>query len=267
MITASIVGGVVITIRDGLDPGASIQVVESFFLEYELWFDLLKSVILIAIFTLMWRKIRVKIPKYENNKAKAPVVILTVLAFVGLNYALISLLEISTLMQHFPSYEEIVEVLSSGSFLVRILAVGIAGPIVEELVCRGIVLNRLLSWMSKWVAVLVGSALFGLIHFNLLQSLYAFLLGIAFSVLYLRYRNLWLPIIGHIAFNLANVILAEVMEATGAEFRVWLISAPGALLTVICVFLLIKRTTAASLVEESAVEVDSVTAVQPEGLH
>ena len=253
----SIIASVVIVLRDGIDPDAVAQALASFILEYGLWFDLVSSVLLIILFALMWRKIRLKLPNYDNTKANILTITLTVLAFVGLNYFLVSIFEITNLMQYFPSYDEIAEILGSGSFLVRILALGIAAPIVEEIVCRGIILNRLLAWMPKVVAVLVGSALFGLIHFNLLQSLYAFVLGIAFSLIYLRNRNLWIPIIAHMAFNLANVILTEIIEMTGAEISVWILLIPSTLVTALCVLLLVKRTTAASLVTSSNTETDA----------
>jgi len=167
-----------------------------------------------------------------------------------------SLFDLTDIIQYFQSYEEIVEILGSGNLLVRSLPIVIAAPIGEELLHRGIVLNRLLSWMPKWVAVLVGSALFGLLHLNLLQGLYAFVLGIAFSLLYVRYRNLWVPIFAHAAINLTSIAIVEILDTTGIEFNAWLLLIPSTLVAIVCVVLLIKLTKAAVLIQEPEVEVE-----------
>lgn len=249
---ASFIAGIVFAVvhLDDPNPYAISEAMIAFMSAYSLWFVLIANAMSIIIFALMWRKIRLTLQKYDNTKLSILTVILTILSCAGFNLILVSTFEITNLVQYFPSYDAVAEMLTSGSLLVRILAIAVAAPIVEELLCRGIVLNRLLSWMPKWVAILVGSALFGIIHFNLLQGLYAFVVGIAFSVLYLRYRNLWIPIIGHAAFNLANVVLIEIIDTMGVEINIWLLLIPGALITLACVVLFAKRTTAATPVQE-----------------
>jgi membrane protease YdiL (CAAX protease family) len=83
----------------------------------------------------------------------------------------------------------------------------VVGPITEEFCFRGVILNRLLNWTPTWVAVSITSFLFGLAHLNLLQSMYAFVFGFAFSLVYLRFRTIWAPIILHAACNATNSFL------------------------------------------------------------
>jgi len=190
--------------------------VEKFSTEYFLWFSLAASLVALLVFYLMWRRERVGLPVYENAKLRPITAIMTTLLFGSLNFVLIAIIGISGIIQYFPSHDEVTQMLTTGSFLVQILALGIVGPIVEELLCRGIVLNRLCSWMPKWAAVLISSLLFGVIHFNLFQGIYAFFMGIVLSVLYLRYRNIWVAIIAHIAFNMGNIMLRAILETVGA---------------------------------------------------
>ena len=204
----------------------------------------------------MWRKIRINLSKYDNAKLGLLTVALTILSCACVSNIMTSLFDLTDIIQYFQSYEEIVEILGSGNLLVRSLPIVIAAPIGEELLHRGIVLNRLLSWMPKWVAVLVGSALFGLLHLNLLQGLYAFVLGIAFSLLYVRYRNLWVPIFAHAAINLTSIAIVEILDTTGIEFNAWLLLIPSTLVAIVCVVLLIKLTKAAVLIQEPEVEVE-----------
>ena len=168
-----------------------------------------------------------------------------------MNYIILSIVELTNLTQYFPSYERLADAMTSSSYLMQFIVVGLLAPIAEEVVCRGILLNRLCSWMPKWPAVIVGSAIFGLIHFNLFQGLYAFMIGIAFSLLYLRYRNLLIPIIGHIAFNSANIVFRMVLEMTGSEeFNPWIILIPSTVIAFGIILILIKFTKAAKLIEE-----------------
>lgn len=245
IIFGGIVVGATVALRDGLDLDAVLDGTTDIILEYGLWFDLVSKIINITIFALMWRKMREYLPKYDNVKAKSSTVVLTIFLFASFNYVLVSVFEITNLIHYFPSYDEIAEAISGSGFLSQMLVIGIGAPVVEELLCRGVVLNRMLSWMPKWVAALASSAIFGLIHLNLLQSLYAFVVGIALAALYLRYRNLWVPIVGHIAFNSANLILIEIFEVTGAAFNAWLLLVPSALFSVVCVTLLIACTKSA----------------------
>jgi len=204
---------------------------------------------------IIWRKTKKDLPKYENTKLTVTVTALTILLCAGLHYTVISIIDLTGFMYLFPSFietaEEIAAVFANAGLLVRIIVAVIAAPVVEEILCRGIVLNRLLLWMPKWVAMLVSSVLFGVIHLNIPQGLPAFVIGIVFSMLYLRYRNLWVPIIAHAAYNFANFAFYLVI---GEEINTWLLLAPSILVAGVCVLLLIKITPAAALVQERAQE-------------
>jgi len=227
---------------------------EAFLSEHVLLLTLIGNALAIILFTLMWRKIRLKLQKYENSKLTALSLTLTIALSIALNYFLVVFIGLTGIIDFFPSYEEIVIILSGGNLLIRVIAIGISAPIIEEILCRGIILNRLLAWMPKWPAIIISSALFGIVHFNLFQGLYAFAIGVVFAVLYLRYRNLWIPIIGHAAFNLANLLLVEVVDAFGLEINALLLLIPSVLVTVASTILIIKITKKAVLIPRQTVE-------------
>jgi hypothetical protein len=58
-------------------------------------------------------------------------------------------------------------------------------PIMEELLCRKILLTRLLPF-GEIPAILLSSIVFALLHGNLFQFLYAFGIGLLFAWIYLR---------------------------------------------------------------------------------
>ena len=202
---------------DTLDQDAILERAEAFIDEYGMLMTLIASIGVTIVFSLMWRKIRTRIQRFDRSKFNPLLLLITVLVCAGANYILVFIVGITDILRYFPDYEEVAQMLSGGDLIVRVLAIGVVAPIVEEILCRGIVFNRLNSWMPTWVAVVVSSALFGLIHMNLFQAIYAFIVGLGFCMLYVRYRSLWIPIIGHMAFNMANLALNEILTALGAE--------------------------------------------------
>jgi membrane protease YdiL (CAAX protease family) len=86
-----------------------------------------------------------------------------------------------------------------------VLVAGILGPIVEELIFRGLALGWLQRLMPFWLAALISSVLFGLAHEQGPHIILAAVLGLVFAFLYRRAGSLWAPIAGHIVNNVAAV--------------------------------------------------------------
>jgi membrane protease YdiL (CAAX protease family) len=72
----------------------------------------------------------------------------------------------------------------------------------EELLFRGIILNRLCVKRAEWKAIVISSLLFGLIHLNPWQFINATIGGFFYGWIYRRYRNLWLTIFLHCYYNI-----------------------------------------------------------------
>lgn len=115
------------------------------------------------------------------------------------------------------SYNEASAGLDSGTFT-GVLAVAVVAPVVEELIFRGLILNRLSRVMPGWLAVALSSAAFGVCHGHPVWFAYAFVLGAFFALLDLRAKSILPSILGHIAFNAISQILSFVPETeSGAE--------------------------------------------------
>ena len=94
-----------------------------------------------------------------------------------------------------------------------LLYVAIIGPIAEELVYRGFVLKRLESH-GKSLAILVSSILFGIMHGNLPQDIFAFCVGLILAYVAVEYSVVW-SILLHI---INNGLLGELYGRTMTEF-------------------------------------------------
>lgn len=94
-------------------------------------------------------------------------------------------------------------------FLFNVLSSVILAPVVEELLFRGVLFNRLNEKMSLILAMLISSLLFGLFHG---LGVAQFVFGLCMCVVYLKTRNIMVPIIIHIMNNLFAVIFADILH-------------------------------------------------------
>ena len=107
-------------------------------------------------------------------------------------------------------WQQTEQILGSMSFWMQIVTTVTLAPIVEELMLRGMVMNRLESVCPQWVAVVVSAVVFGALHLNITQGVFAAAAGLAFGVVYIKTRSLWLCIIAHAANNLWATLLSFV---------------------------------------------------------
>ncbi len=94
--------------------------------------------------------------------------------------------------------------------IVLILVVVVGAPIVEEIVYRGAVQTHLQKTAGTGVALIGTAVLFAAIHMSLIEfpGLFAFALVLGYTRL--RSDTLGLPIVTHMAFNAAGLILVLV---------------------------------------------------------
>ena len=102
------------------------------------------------------------------------------------------------------------ESLSTGNLLINALLVGIAFPILEEILFRKVLCNKLLPLGEK-KAIIISAVIFGFIHGNFYQFAYAFLLGLVFGYIYVKTGKLIYTIIFHCIINLYGGVLAQIV--------------------------------------------------------
>ena len=178
-------------------------------LRYSVGCVFVAALICIPIYYKMYRK-----DESENGSTRERVLLdnkdclLIVLSGASLALAMNNMIAITPLPILFTGYEETNEIVYSGSLILQILSAGIFACIVEELCVRGIVYGRLKRYFSKKNAMLISALIFGVYHLNVVQGVYAFVLGLYFVWLYERYQSLWASCIAHISANLFVILLA-----------------------------------------------------------
>ncbi len=86
----------------------------------------------------------------------------------------------------------------------------------EELLFRGVILSNLKPY-GKGMAVIISALLFGLMHMNLSQLLYATAAGVVLGVVYVTTNSLWLCILVHFANNLFSILESYMFQVFGSQ--------------------------------------------------
>lgn len=91
-------------------------------------------------------------------------------------------------------------------FILSVLVIGVLAPLIEEIVFRGYMINRLLTWYSEKQAVLISAAIFALFHVHPLWIFYAAAMGYLLAALAIKKDNILYSICLHLGFNLPSLI-------------------------------------------------------------
>lgn len=124
--------------------------------------------------------------------------------------------------------------------LLLVFFVGVLAPVCEEVVFRGAIFGGMKKEGNVFKAVLASGLLFGLLHMNINQASYAFVIGILLGFLVEATGSIFSSIMFHVLINASNAIMMifsgsvvsdEVMENADAMVTTEL------LLNMICVYL------------------------------
>lgn len=145
--------------------------------------------------------------KGRPMKAGTLGVLLCLVAACQVFYQLLYLCQEALLAPFGKSMSNLEEMLNLDTDSISIfLYAGLVGPIMEELIFRGIIL-RILRPNGKKIAIVGSAFLFGLFHGNLIQTPFAFCVGLVLGYVAVEYSILWSMVL-HI-FN--NLILGDLL--------------------------------------------------------
>ncbi len=113
-------------------------------------------------------------------------------------------------------YEELLKSIGFGdvTLLLALYSVLIA-PISEELIFRGVTLKYAVKSMPLAAANIFQAALFGIFHGNVVQGVYAFVVGLFCGYVCLKGGSIYLSILFHMMFNLWGTFAPSFLSYTG----------------------------------------------------
>lgn len=88
--------------------------------------------------------------------------------------------------------------------VISFIQVCILAPVMEELLMRGFLLGGLSVSCGDVTALLLSSALFALLHFNMVQTLSALISGVALGLLYIHTGSVVCCIAAHAGYNMIS---------------------------------------------------------------
>ncbi len=187
--------------------------------KYGLLIDMGVSICMIPVFIgikkrdKIKRKIKGLHKKYENVDTIKYLLIVPVGLFVMLSANIfVSLLTAFMPKAMTDTYNATEKIIYDSSFTVQLLAAAIVAPIIEELIFRGIIFNRMKNVFMYPMAIIFSSFIFGVYHGNFVQAPYAFIIGIIACLLYDRYRNITAPILFHMSANFFSLLLTVLVK-------------------------------------------------------
>ena len=132
---------------------------------------------------------------------------------------------------------QVEEMIMDMSLWAVIVSAVILAPIMEELIFRKLVLDRLAGY-GPAVAMSVSALVFGLAHGNFYQFFYAFLLGLIFAYIYLRTGKVRYSMMLHMMVNFCGSVIPILIMRVADENEVAAILASVTQLTFMGVFML-----------------------------
>lgn len=110
----------------------------------------------------------------------------------------------------------LVNMLEGSNWIWSLIFAGILSPIIEEMMFRGVMLNKLRRYGDK-VAIITTAILFGLFHANFSQFFYAVALGIVFAYVALKTGTIKYSIILHIVVNIMGGVILPAVIGDGSN--------------------------------------------------
>ncbi len=127
---------------------------------------------------------------------------------LGIGVTILLLFFSGILTKLIPNYNEVSNQLAtSRSSVWKLIITIVLIPIYEEIFYRGIIFGYLRKNFNIILAIVVQALIFGVMHLNLVQGIYTFILGIVLALVYMYSKSIIGNITIHIIFNLLGILI------------------------------------------------------------
>ena len=128
-------------------------------------------------------------------------------SLLWLNFAELIQKSIPALQASYETFNTEMGAFENGDYIWMLLEVSIIGPMVEELLFRGLVFHFVERDTGKeGVAIFISALLFGIWHGIFVQGVYTFLIGLVLGYLYAKTRNIIWPYLVHFVNNFSGTL-------------------------------------------------------------
>lgn len=156
---------------------------------------------------------------YERIKATISPISAIFLAIAGISaqFLVDGVLNIcrNIFVDAFTEYDRLLDsVNGAGSSWLMLISVFILAPIAEEILFRGLILEHSKNLLTLPLAIIFQAFMFGVYHGNMIQGIYAFILGAVLGYLAYKFDSIIPCILFHMAINVSIALVPEALLAT-----------------------------------------------------
>lgn len=123
----------------------------------------------------------------------------------------------------FEQYSLLLDSLVGNSVIISVISNAVLAPIAEELIFRELMTKRLRQLFPFWLANIIQALVFGVYHMNIVQGVYAFILGLLFGYVAYRMHSIWASIMLHGIVNTSGLVLGIILPDALLESTVGMI--------------------------------------------
>lgn len=217
---------------------SDINMIETQIMDNQFILAVIAALITFLIYTLMLRKRKKNLwERCKFNKIKKsyiPIIILAALGFAVLSSAFVALVG-----DKFTSYSDTSKgLMTAYNSIYTMVSVTIIIPIFEEILFRGLIFDQLKKGFNVPVSIVLQAIIFGLFHFNTVQTMYTIVLGLILGVIVTWCNSIIGSIIGHITYNIVGILMPMIVYYVGDYTAIYAII--GAILLIIGLVLIYK---------------------------
>ena len=173
------------------------------------------SISLIIVYLILYKLMFREKLEPEVRLSKPQSTLFTIIISFGVGGVSTIWLELfEYISRHFQSLNDQVQNFSTlyddmeqSPYIWTLLAIAIVGPIVEEIMFRGLIYRNLEKAIeTPWIPIVISGVMFGAWHGSFIQGVYTAILGMILAYYYKKTRSLFLVIMVHIINNFLSTL-------------------------------------------------------------
>ena len=150
------------------------------------------------------------IPVQKKVRLSLPQILLLLLAGAGLaQYGNFLMAMLQSFISSTTYQDSMTRITEGKSLLMMIFWMGIVAPAAEEMIFRWLIYLRLRDWLKMPVAAVISGLIFGIYHGNIVQGIYASILGTAFAYILEMSGNIYSSMLLHMGANIWSLLITE----------------------------------------------------------
>ncbi|BCJ92493.1 hypothetical protein acsn021_00620 [Anaerocolumna cellulosilytica] len=174
----------------------------------------ISALLALAVFGIWYKLLTKTEVRTDYSRFKKPKNLMSILFIgIGLQIGITFILSIlaSLKPEWFESYVKVMEQLGMGNTLLSTVYIGLIAPFSEEFIFRGVILKLARRALPFTVANILQALLFGIYHGNLVQGIYAFIIGMFFGFVCYKLKTIAGSILLHMVINISGLLLEYVL--------------------------------------------------------